>query len=383
MLLLGLLLFCILDWSYSQTDLCDKRLFSSYTHQSKRSVNYDETTTLSDRFMREGWYGSQDLIIPSVQPASGHCGAKFPIFLQSAPRVKRVIVDVKACIRDCITQMDIKALKCSDRLTIYKLVRPLNSGAAYCLDGIQTDLLDFNTNVTVNTNLRPVPGSDDEQEFIFDCSFPNPNQDSHVYKATWFVDDVMVYESNYTDYNDVNKIRSLTDTRLRDSNITTLGFQLHCDISAAVDTSGGRSSFPSTSRKKFIGMTVQNPNINLKEGEKGRISFWSTVPIGCAETGGCLLTVTADIPKEGEDLCEPTPTANEITSTVTENYGESVIQKKIFLRTDSSYFSHPIWQNYFLEPVTINIFKNTSLIEGRSCGIHQDPYLEDFSTTFW
>ncbi|ESP04739.1 hypothetical protein LOTGIDRAFT_237271 [Lottia gigantea] len=213
----------------------------------------------------------------------------------------------------------------------------------------------------------------------------------------WFVDDVIVYESNYTDYNDAYKIRSLTDTRLRDSNVTTVGFQLHCDIRAAVDLDGHwRSSFPSKSNKKFIGMIVENPVINIKEGEQTRIKIRSTVPIGCSEHEECTLTLTADIPQEGEDQCEPTPTANggcglaietsewnkshqlNISSTVTEDYGQAVIQKKIFLRTTYAYFSQPIWGNYFLQPVTIYIVKDTSLIEDSSCIMFSNLYLWDF-----
>ncbi|ESP04737.1 hypothetical protein LOTGIDRAFT_237269 [Lottia gigantea] len=383
------------------SDLCDKKQFLPFTHQTNRSVNYNETTKLNDRFIRVGWYGTFDFVIPSVQPAKRHCGAKYPAYLQSEPDVERVIVDVTVCMRGCRSKKIIKALKCSERLTVYRLVRLSTNGAAYCLGGIETGP-DFNTNVTIDTdtNLRLVAGFDDEQEFIFDCSFPNPNQDSFVYKATWFVDDVIVYESNYTDYNDAYKIRSLTDTRLRDSNITTLGFQLHCDVRAADDVKR-RSSLPSTSNKTFIGMIVSNLAYNLKEGGHATIWIRSTVPIGCADdNGGCTLSVTADIPKEGGDRCKPSPTANggcgisikasewnewhqlNISSTVTEDYGQAVIQKKIFLRADDEYFYQPIWGNYFLEPVTIYITKDTSLIEGKLCKISSDPYLLDFYS-FW
>ncbi|ESO95262.1 hypothetical protein LOTGIDRAFT_175170 [Lottia gigantea] len=379
------------------TELCDSKQFLPFTYQTNRSVNYNETTTLSDRFMREGWYGTFDFIIPTVKPASRHCGAKYPIFLQSEPAQERIIVDVTACIRDCTNPVDIKALKCSDRLTVYKLLRPPTSDAAYCLDGLEADPLNFRTNATVNTNLRLVPGSDFEEEFIFECVFPNPRNSSLTYKATWFVDDVVVFESQYTDYNDVNKIRSFTDTRLRDNNITTLGFQLRCDIKAAMMVGGTqRKSLPSSSKQKIIGIIVWTPVLKIKEGEKAKIMIKSTVPIGCAEPEGCTLTITADIPQEGEDQCEPTPTANggcgisikasewnefyhlEITSTITEDYGQTVTQKKVFLRTQGLYFGQRIWQNYFLEPVTINIVKNTSLIEGKLCQIHNDPYLKDF-----
>ncbi|ESP04733.1 hypothetical protein LOTGIDRAFT_170568 [Lottia gigantea] len=324
------------------SDLCGKKQYLPFTHQTKRSVNYDKTTTFTDRFMREGWYGSQDFIIPFVKPKRRHCGAIYPIFLQREPGFEKVIEDVTACILDCTYTMSIKALRCSPRLTIYKLTRPLNSNAAYCLDGFETgtELLDFDTNVTIDTNIRLVNGSEYEKEFSFKCSFPNPNQDSLVYKATWFVDDMMVYESYYTNYDDCDAVRSLTDTRLRDSNITTLGFQLHCNIRAANSINGKwMSSLPSTSRKKFIGMEVENPVINIKEGEQTTIKIRSTVPIGCFEPEGCTLTVTADIPQDADKKCEPTPTANGI-----------------------------------------NIVKDTSLIQGKTCKMYSDPYLEDFYT---
>ncbi|ESP04740.1 hypothetical protein LOTGIDRAFT_170574 [Lottia gigantea] len=279
----------------------------------------------------------------------------------------------------------VKFLKLKNRVTM--IIRE-------CGTAFQCQYCQYVKNVKSRMTIKPAV-YDFLPIFLYIYGSPNDSRSLNVR----FVDDVRVYESNYTDYNDVNKIRSLTDTRLRASGITTLGFQLHCKIRAAVDTDGERmASSPSTSNNKFIGIIVANPVMNMKEGETARIWITSTVPIGCPE--GCTLTLTADIPQDEDKKCEPTPTANgvcgisinteewnewyhlEVTSTITEDYGQTVTQKKIFLRTEGLYLDQPIWGDYLLQPVTINIVKDTSFIKGKICAMYSYIlYFRDFYRT--
>ncbi|ESO98588.1 hypothetical protein LOTGIDRAFT_238999 [Lottia gigantea] len=387
------------------SDIC--KFHSPFSYPDKRLITHNHNSKLSDRFLRAGWYGKEEHMIPSEPPGAGQCGTKYPIYLQERPPNSGAVETVTACVQaddECQQTIEIQAVVCSPTLTVYKLARPSLNGASYCLaPSIEGEFPDFKTKTIIEYKLKDVALPDNSnktrKEYTFMCAFEDPDDVRLVYKTQWFVDDESVYDSPYTDYKDTDGLRTLTDTRLNAGGITTAGFQLRCEVRPGFTAHQSRiAGLPSRSPSKFIGIEVLNSVITISEGATATIYIRPSVEIGCREKEGCELSVTADIPnvEENEKQCQPTAVANggcgviietenwnvnrnlEISSTTTEEFGQDSIQMKIFLRTDDAYFSQPLWANYFLTPVTINIQKNTTLIEGRKCGVHNDPYVDDF-----
>ncbi|XP_050407483.2 uncharacterized protein LOC126822577 isoform X2 [Patella vulgata] len=220
-------------------------------------------------------------------------------------------------------------------------------------------------------------------QFRFFCNFTESTDEVLFYEAHWYVNNRFIYNSPLAAYNDPANERVLTEAKLREQGVITVGFDIYCDIRAG-RRANGAAGLPSTSKPIFIGIEVLTPAVTIKEGNSGRIWIRATASIGCPDAP-CIYGVTANIPT-GSDTCSPTVRADtacgvaidpdnweqiysiKVTGTITEDgYGQHTNVMKITLRSPDRYFGHLIWGNYTLAPVTVNVIKDTKAIESRHC----------------
>ncbi|XP_055957193.1 uncharacterized protein LOC130012959 isoform X2 [Patella vulgata] len=231
-------------------------------------------------------------------------------------------------------------------------------------------------------------------QFRFFCNFIESTDEVLFYEAHWYVNNRFIYSSTLVAYNDPANERVLTEAKLREQGVMTVGFDIYCEIRAGRRVNGA-AGFPSTSKPIFIGIEVLTPTVTVKEGQSGEIQIRATAKIGCPDAP-CRYYVTANLPTVS-NTCSPTVRADtacgveidpnnwaqiykiKVTGTITEGeYREQTNVMKITLRTEDHYFEHPIWGNYILPPVTVNVIKDTKAIESRHCTVFNGGYVMTF-----
>ncbi|KAK6180905.1 hypothetical protein SNE40_008870 [Patella caerulea] len=287
---------------------------------------------------------------------------------------------------------DVKVKVCSRNLLVFYLDRTGVDQTGYCVGSLEGgDIPDFTTVPTATYDQVTVPFP---AQFRFFCNFAESTEEVLFYQAHWYVNNRYIYNSPLTRYNDPANERVLTEAKLKEQGVITVGFDIYCEIRAGRNNSGPAGT-PSTSKPIFIGIEVLTPTITVTEGKSGEIKIRATAKIGCPDND-CKYGVTANIP-EGTDTCSPTVRADtncgvdivpvnwkqeykiKITGSITEGeYRQQTNVMKITLRSPDHYFGHPIWGNYTLSPVTVNVIKDTKAIEEKKCSATGDPHVYTF-----
>ncbi|XP_055957189.1 von Willebrand factor D and EGF domain-containing protein-like [Patella vulgata] len=371
---------------------------SPFPHVQNRSTTYNKTFNINDRFITPGWYGTRGLSIPHTPPEYKHCGTKYPIYLKDRPLHNTTqIQTIGTYIRRSadvynVTGPGINVKVCSPFLLVFKLVRTGVEQTGYCIGTLEGgDIPDFKTAPTVTYDQDVVAS---EAQFRFSCNFPEPTNDVLFYQAHWYVNNRFIYSSPLAAYADPANERVLTEAKLREQRVVTVGFDIYCEIRAGRGVNGP-AGIPSTSKPIFIGIEVLTPTITVTEGKSGEIRIKATAKIGCPDSD-CTYGVIANIPI-GTDTCSPTVRSDtacgvkinpdkweqiysiKVTGSITEGeYRQQTNVMKITLRSPVQYFGHPIWGNYTLAPVTVNVIKDTKAIEGRKCVVSGDPHVVTF-----
>ncbi|XP_046351564.2 uncharacterized protein LOC124132030 [Haliotis rufescens] len=259
---------------------------------------------------------------------------------------------------------------------------------------------DFNTPVTIVTEL--VRKGDLATELEFHCQFIKHPYDV-FYTTNWFVDGDLVAATNPEQWDDgnVTQMHALTEDDLRANNITTVGFEIRCSVrvSKCLNTTAGA---PVQSEAKFIGIKLSSTSLILKEGESADISLQLTAPFGCQkflmDINQCELHVETYSIKKDPTTTNPCDNAvltrstcgvtipfsrwNEthtikVFGSISVRYGLSTQNFKLALGT-GDVIPHELWSNYNTGQITVQIIKDTSDVEGKSCFAVNDPHMKTF-----
>ncbi|XP_055956721.1 uncharacterized protein LOC126816364 isoform X1 [Patella vulgata] len=272
--------------------------------------------------------------------------------------------------------------------TIQVTVTDVNDGTATQTYSAPT----YTSKPDVVVNLEQL-GPGGAASYKFTCAFPLDTNPLH-YLVKWFIDGYPVYSTpRIPNTADVQDLTKLTEAKLAELGVTTVGFSIKCEFRASFDINsflGGNS----TSDDKFIGIKVLTKTVNIKQGEEGVIQIQATAPIGC-QTGGCSYPLYTYIEQNGfgcslktsptESCGVNIPAASysdvyevKVKGGITYQYGRGISTSILKLRAPEVFADHPIWSNYVLDDVTVNIEQNTALIEGSKCAAFVDPRIVTF-----
>ncbi|KAK6194475.1 hypothetical protein SNE40_000103 [Patella caerulea] len=229
--------------------------------------------------------------------------------------------------------------------------------------------------------------------YKFTCDFPLDTNPLH-YLVKWFIDGYPVYSTpRILNTADVQDLTKLTEAKLAEIGVTTVGFTIKCEFRASFEINSFLGD-NSTSDEKFIGIKVLTKTINIKQGEEGIIQIQATAPIGC-QTNGCSYPLYTYIEQNGfgcslktsptESCGVSIPAASysdvyevKVKGGITYQYGRGISTSTLKLRAPEVFADHPMWSNYVLDDVTVNIEQNTALIEGSKCAAFVDPRIVTF-----
>ncbi|XP_046568724.1 uncharacterized protein LOC124277109 [Haliotis rubra] len=240
---------------------------------------------LNDRLLTEGWYDSSGKYLLNSAPGFQHCGTRYPIWRQ-----KKNGDTSTMCIQihnnNCYLPFYIETKMCGTK-EIFYLKKTIFS-SAYCF-GTPNIPPTFNVKPNVTTRLR---NNKYTSKLEFRCEF-SKHADDVFYTTNWVVNGELVLSEEPLKWSGggVIETHALTEAKLISVNITQVGFELRCSVTASVGNDTA-ASVPVLSDSKFIGIKISEESLTLSEGGFADISLLLTVPFGCGTEGlGCELLV--------------------------------------------------------------------------------------------
>lgn len=219
----------------------------------RRSVNTSVTDPpVRDSLLGKMWYsvdsGSGKYRLSSLsdgQPAPGHCGTLYPVFLKGTfPRLEEGnVVDLKVCLvgygNPCEQEYDIKVRLCDGAIQYYLV--PTGGTSAYCFERTDATMipapnsLQSNPQVSVNLIYREFRGiMIPHLEFV--CDFTLSASSIYFYSVSWYRNNHFLKQFESKLYANINET-NLLENHLLDSNIS-LGSYIKCGVKVSASLSG-------------------------------------------------------------------------------------------------------------------------------------------------
>ncbi|XP_046558339.1 uncharacterized protein LOC124267463 [Haliotis rubra] len=379
--------------------------YRPFPDSEHRGTNYtlsDGQSSIDDNELTEGWYGDTRYTLVDESPGFYKCGGWYPMYIQGPTISSTVTVCVQTISEPCKYPFEIERRTCSGYDVYYLPQAPVHR-AVYCLSASPGAPPEFIVTSTVNFGLLHKPSS---SELLSFCNFTRSSENL-FYKTIWYVEGAPIYtfkplewSSDDTDYIDSRK---LTEQLLQENGIEKAGFYLQCGVQAMYGL-GKTTSSGELSKAKFVGVKiVQNRSRPLKEGERRTIGLELTVPFGCGTAirdKGLLCEFDINVQrveKPGnnalasviENSCSVDPirstngrTSVSVVGKITPLYKEESATTHLKLKTPSrSIQFSSFWTDYEIGLVTIQLVKNTTLFQSKSCSSANDPRIRTFDGT--
>ncbi|XP_071110645.1 LOW QUALITY PROTEIN: uncharacterized protein [Haliotis cracherodii] len=231
---------------------------------------------------------------------------------------------------------------------------------------------DFDTPVTIVTEL--VLKGDDTTELEFHCQFIKHPYDV-FYTTNWFVDGDLVAAKTPEQWDDgnVTQIHALTEDDLRANSITTVGFEIRCSVrvSQSLNTMSGD---PVLSEQKFIGIKASVLHLSItfhvsKTAEKKDSTTTDPCDNAVLKSSTCGVTIPFSRWNETYTI--------KVFGSISVRYGFSTQNLKLALGT-GDVLPHQLWSKYNPGQITVQVVKDTSDVEGKSCFAVNDPHMKTF-----
>ncbi|XP_053403813.1 von Willebrand factor D and EGF domain-containing protein-like [Mercenaria mercenaria] len=374
---------------------------------------------ICDHYFYPGWYQMYDFVIASTENG---CGTYYNWYRKGELPTNEEIENVTYCLNagngDCSLTVEGQVKKCSDKY-VFNLPAVNGCPQAYCIESLNGTNVGNNDKADISSvqptvEAEVVRMGDGHNELHFYCDFSPPNDTDYFYTVAWgittgfsWTDSLLETQpTKYLEKDSFNSNHALTETTLRVKKYGRLGITIACIINAM--TGPTTQSHPSqASSPKFCGIEiVDKEEIRLNDTNSENVFLRLTVPFGChaSETRGCSLDVILYIPQNNEDNCKPTSLSqretveraknrcgvrinnNEINvlknisvSGLSGQNRENVMWPFTLVLATQEYFpAHPIFQNYFLDPVKVDVASNMTRLTGKVCYSHNDPHMQSF-----
>ncbi|XP_048252122.1 von Willebrand factor D and EGF domain-containing protein-like isoform X1 [Haliotis rufescens] len=344
---------------------------------------------LNDRLLTEGWYDAGGKVFLDSPPGFQHCGTRYPIWrLQKSGN--NSVMCIQSHCNTCITKMNIETKMCGTK-EIFNLKKALCS-SAYCFDTANNPPT-FTVEPTVTTKLH---NDMHTSTLEFRCEF-SKHDDDVFYATNWVVNGKRVLTEDALKWDNGNVIdnHTLTVAKLSSVNITQVGFELQCSVSASIGENT-TASIPFLSASKFIGIKKSDKTLELSEGEFADISLQLTAPFGCGTAAvTCELNIESIYLETmvdclGAKLVSSScgtvifawkwaePATIRVFGQISQSLGSTHNTLKLKLTTPDDLIDNMFWSNYTIGVITVQLIKNTTLIEGKSCSAINDPHMQTF-----
>ncbi|XP_046568690.1 von Willebrand factor D and EGF domain-containing protein-like [Haliotis rubra] len=384
-----LLYLCGIVGCFARDSCLDSMKVPNLEKRDRAYVIATGERALNDRLLTEGWYDAGDKVLLDSPAGFQHCGTRYPIWRKKT-NGDTSIMCVQTHSQICYNQFSITTKMCGTKEIFY--LKTTISSSAYCFGkpGIPPT---FNVKPTVTPKLRSY---DYTSKLEFRCEF-SKHTDDVFYTTNWVVNGELVLSEEPLKWGggDVIETHALTEAKLTNVNITQVGFELRCSVRATTgkDTA---ASVPVLSDSKFIGIKISNTSLELSEGEFADISLQLTVPFGCGSEGlACQLPIlsvhletTADCKQASlvSSSCGTVFTDTEwdkaatirVFGQVSQSLGSTSTVLKLKLVTPDVLPGNEFWVKYTVGVITVQMIKNTELIEGKQCYATNDPHMQTF-----
>lgn len=243
----------------------------------------------------------------------------------------------------------------------------------------------------------------------FYCDFNPPPGTNYYYVVEWgivtglsWTHTLKEFEAvQYTSLYEFRAKTALTEQILKDKQFSRLGFTIACSITAQ-NTQNGVSSAARESLPKFFGIEVLNKTVRVSNKRETTVFLRLTVPFGCSphENGICSIPLHVFIPRNKDNCQLPDLTqiegirnrcGVEIRSDMINEWiplrlsafdGETRLDLSttynLVLSTPHFFPSHPFFSNYFLDPITVEVHTDMTLLKDKLCYSYNDPHIGSF-----
>ncbi|WAR09902.1 VWDE-like protein [Mya arenaria] len=404
-------------------DFLDKRL-------AGRPLVGDESA-ICDYYLTEKWYSMYNYTLASTPD---RCGTEYNWYRKgSLPTKKNVEEALEMCRNgisgNCDQQMNTKAMLCDDGSYIFFLPYVFGCPEAYCIEdrddeqqqGIeQPPNIDGMKKPVLEIAAVLLPNSRSQLEFY--CDVSTSSDTSLFYTATYVLttgtsvtDELFVSRrAQFKNTRQFREMVKMTEEDLQHKILRPLGITMACFIQASnTATSPNKTlSKQKDSDFKYIGIKCLNKSVTIGKGDTVKLYFESTVPFGCPRGGStCQLPIELFDPTPSEcHFPQPVQTMTTLIEDPREasrrptcglmisnkmKEANSVLLKSLpghnrnkrgtpysvhvlYFRTISSFPSHPLFERYQIEPVSVTINDTKPDLLNKQCGSYADPRIATF-----
>ncbi|XP_053373990.1 uncharacterized protein LOC123532953 [Mercenaria mercenaria] len=352
------------------------------------------------------------VIADTPEPCATHYNWYMIGALPQTPNVETEVVVCKNTPKNnCSVTNVISTILCQNGNYVFYLKGTYGCSEAYCIKSLTGD--EGASAPDISVMAKPVVTVDitNDHEFVFYCVFDAPSV-TYLYDIDWSLSTGISLTKRIKTFKDIKyegpaafqSTTQLKENDLRQNGIRTLGFSLVCSVKAKADIAG-KYSESRVSDRKFCGVEVSNNGwISVKHNTSGSVHLRLTVPFALQfpdqlihfmiyiptleSDEKCQLSQAALIDSKYEkNNCMVTFSGNDVKN---EKWKELKLAALIGQKTMSfdrvftvqlislRHHPQPIFSNYSIDPLHVQILSDTRSVDGKKCYAHSDPHMFSF-----
>lgn len=388
------------------------------TYMTERLVGYqlkDPNSAICDYYLKSPWYSMDHYVIANTTES---CGTLYNWYtVGTLPKTPNVVTEMSVCKhsprKNCTATDKISAVLCDDGNYVFHLPPRTGCSEGFCIRSLTNEKVASAPDISSMT--RPTIHADiaDENTLVFYCEFIAPSE-HYLYDIDWSLSTGLslarrIKTFKAVEYKGKARFRAatqLTEAHLKKRGIITLGFTLVCSVKAKSEKAG-RYSSSVISDSKFCGVELKdNGWLTVHKDETKTAQLRLTVPFGQdfdvqtldfvlylptvteSNEGKCKISQAAIIRDRIEDTTCAVKFSKEDARN--KNWKELKISgfvgqkpmafNRVFIvqLISMKYSPHPLFSNYSIDPIHVQLMTDSRQIDGKKCYAHSDPHMFSF-----